>query len=240
MKNCAARKPFNSALLYLYFYLYLMSTELIKELRRSIIKSRHWEWSERRKFLRDCDSSLFIHMLEERSLLSFFQTLPQAFLPRRQNSELYYYTFSNKNKCNVLSSHTRPTAAPYSRFSLWRQLSCGSELNSQEFLLKHNATFKDRPSQKINRSQEQTGDASRGGGAIKGIDRPACISMVYAANAQSDLPQIPPALAAGFSIQPSGLGCKKHSFFSFWMCTRTRIETTFACNGQRKYHVQNT
>ena len=76
MKNCPAREPFNSALLYLYFYLYLMSTELIKELikelRRSIIKSRHWEWSERRKFLRDGDSSLFVHMLEERSLLSFF------------------------------------------------------------------------------------------------------------------------------------------------------------------------
>jgi len=59
-------------------------------------------------------------MLEERLLLSFIYILPQAVLPRRQNSELYYYNFSNKNKCNVLSSHTRPTAAPYSRFSLWR------------------------------------------------------------------------------------------------------------------------
>ena len=121
MKNCPARKPFNSALLYLYFYLYLMSTELIKELRRSIIKSRHWEWSKRRKFLRGCDSSLFIHMYVRRAPTTFIFFYPLSGSSSSPTKlEMYYYTFSNKNKCNVLSSHTRPTAAPYSRFSLWR------------------------------------------------------------------------------------------------------------------------
>ena len=108
MKNCPARKPFNSALLYLYFYLYLMSTELIKELRRSIIKSRHWEWSERRKFLRDCDSSLFIHMLEARSLLSFFRpSLKQFFLADKTRNCITIHSVTK-----ISAVYLVPTPAP--------------------------------------------------------------------------------------------------------------------------------
>ena len=48
-------------------------------------------------------------MLEERLLLSFFYIFPQTVLPRRQNSELYYYNFSNK-KINAM--FLVPTPAP--------------------------------------------------------------------------------------------------------------------------------